>query len=568
VKGESLEMSMKHFFNRRENIVTESLDGHLLTSRPGMLARLDSYPDTKVILRADWDKSKVAVISGGGAGHEPSHAGFVGRGMLTAAVSGEIFASPSVDAVLTGIRAVTGPNGCLLVVKNYTGDRLNFGLAAERARAEGFKVEMVIVADDIALPDLPQPRGVAGTLFIHKIAGFLAERGDSVEDIVASAAAAAGEIVSLGVSLSTCSIPGQVQEQRLGADEGELGLGIHGEPGVERFELQEAGKIVGIMAERLAAALPGAGDYALLINNLGAVPPLEMGLIAHDVLASSLADRVKLVMGPSPMMTALNMNGFSLSLIRLDAERETALAHPVDLRAWTPPVPRHGLNVLPAPEAPIRNSIAVASHDPLTEELVTGICQHLISLEKELNHLDARAGDGDTGSTVAAGAQGVLAKVKSLPLADTAETLAAIGRILASSMGGSSGVLLSIFFTAAAKEMMETGTLPAALLAGLDRMTFYGGARPGDRTMVDALDPALRALAARGLSDAARSARAGANATMEMTKANAGRASYVGARDLAGVADPGAVATAAAFETAAKLIDGRVAEGKALFGAD
>ena len=174
---------MKHFFNRRENIVTEALDGLLLTSRPGMLARLDSYPDIKVILRADWDKSKVAVISGGGAGHEPSHAGFVGRGMLTAAVSGEIFASPSVDAVLTAIRAVTGPKGCLLIVKNYTGDRLNFGLAAEKARAEGFKVEMVIVADDIALPDLAQPRGVAGTLFIHKIAGFLAERGDSLEDV-------------------------------------------------------------------------------------------------------------------------------------------------------------------------------------------------------------------------------------------------------------------------------------------------------------------------------------------------------------------------------------------------
>ena len=126
---------MKHFFNRKENIVTEALDGLLLTSRPGLLARLDSYPDIKVIVRSDWDRSKVAVISGGGAGHEPAHAGFVGRGMLTAAVSGEIFASPSVDAVLTAIRAVTGPAGCLLVVKNYTGDRLNFGLAAERARA-------------------------------------------------------------------------------------------------------------------------------------------------------------------------------------------------------------------------------------------------------------------------------------------------------------------------------------------------------------------------------------------------------------------------------------------------
>ncbi len=559
---------MKHFFNRRENIVTEALDGLLLTRRPGMLARLDSYPDIKVILRADWDKSKVAVISGGGAGHEPSHAGFVGRGMLTAAVSGEIFASPSVDAVLTAIRAVTGPKGCLLIVKNYTGDRLNFGLAAERARAEGFKVEMVIVADDIALPDLAQPRGVAGTLFVHKIAGFLAERGDSLEDVAAAAASAAGEIVSLGVSLSTCSIPGQQQEQRLGADEGELGLGIHGEPGVERIALQESGKIVAIMAERLAASLPGTGDYALLINNLGAVPPLEMCLIAHDVLASSLADRVKLVIGPSPMMTALNMNGFSLSLIRLDAERETALASPVDPHAWLPPVLRHGLEILPAPKVPVGEAIAAASRDPLAEKLVTAVCQHLISLETELNRLDARTGDGDTGSTVAAGARGVLGKIKSLPLADNAGTFAAIGGILATSMGGSSGVLLSIFFTAAAKAMTEKNNLPAALLEGLDRMTFYGGARPGDRTMVDALDPALRALAASGPSHAARAAAAGANATMAMTKANAGRASYVGAGHLAGVADPGAIAVAAAFETAAKVIDGKVARGETSFVAD
>ena len=129
---------MKHFFNRRETIVTEALDGLLRTIGSGDLARLDGYPEIKVILRADWDKTKVSVVSGGGAGHEPSHAGFVGKGMLTAAVSGEIFASPSVEAVLAAIRAVTGPAGCLLIVKNYTGDRLNFGLAAEKARAEGF----------------------------------------------------------------------------------------------------------------------------------------------------------------------------------------------------------------------------------------------------------------------------------------------------------------------------------------------------------------------------------------------------------------------------------------------
>jgi len=145
---------MKRFLNARETIVTEAIDG-LLSSSGGKLARLDGYPHIKVVVRRNWDKRKVAVVSGGGAGHEPAHAGFVGAGMLAGAISGEIFASPSVDAVLACILAVTGEPGCLLVVKNYTGDRLNFGLAAEKAKRLGYRVEMVIVSDDVALPGTP-----------------------------------------------------------------------------------------------------------------------------------------------------------------------------------------------------------------------------------------------------------------------------------------------------------------------------------------------------------------------------------------------------------------------------
>ncbi|KKZ85808.1 dihydroxyacetone kinase [Rhizobium phaseoli] len=542
---------MKHFFNRKETIVTEALDGLLLTSSRGRLARLDSFPDIKVILRADWDKSKVAIISGGGAGHEPSHAGFVGTGMLTAAVSGEIFASPSVDAVLTAIRAVTGPKGALLIVKNYTGDRLNFGLAAEKARAEGFDVEMVIVADDIALPGISQPRGVAGTLFVHKIAGYYAERGEDLKTVAAQARSAAGDIVSLGMSLSTCSVPGQTHEDRLGADEGELGLGIHGEPGVERIALQPVAEIVATMSARLSATLGDVGDHALLINNLGAVPPLEMAVIANAVLAAPLGRRVRLIIGPAPLMTALNMNGFSLSLIPLDAEREAALAAAVEPHAWMPAVERHDIEIIAAPRTAV--SKAASGQNPGNRRLITALCEHLISLEGELNRLDARVGDGDTGSTVATGARSLLARLDTLPLDRPAETVAAIGDILGTSMGGSSGVLLSIFFTAAAKAMADKPDIPAALLAGLDRMTFYGGAEVGDRTMVDALSPALHALASGGIAAAARAAASGAESTKTMTRARAGRSSYVGERDLADVADPGAVAVAAAFAVAASL---------------
>ncbi|MBB3457406.1 dihydroxyacetone kinase [Rhizobium sp. BK313] len=544
---------MKHFFNRRETIVTEALDGLLLTSSAGRLARLDTFPEIKVILRADWDKSKVAIISGGGAGHEPSHAGFVGKGMLTAAVSGEIFASPSVDAVLTAIRAVTGPKGALLVVKNYTGDRLNFGLAAEKARAEGFDVEMVIVADDIAIPGINQPRGVAGTLFVHKIAGYHAEAGADLDKVAAEAATAAHDIVSLGMSLSTCSVPGQAHEDRLGPDEGELGLGIHGEPGVERIMLQPVADLVATMTNRLAAKIDEEEDYALLINNLGAVPPLEMGVIAHAVLSSPLSDRVRLIIGPGPMMTALNMNGFSLSLIRLDVTREVALKAAVQPHAWPPATERHEIAIVPAPRVSARQASTPASDDSRNRRLLTALCEHLVTLEAELNRLDGRVGDGDTGSTVATGARSILARIDMLPLKDPAATMASVGEILSTSMGGSSGVLLSIFFTAASKAMADKADLAVALLAGLDRMTFYGGAGVGDRTMVDALAPALSALVSGDVVAAAKAAAAGAESTKAMRTAKAGRASYVGERDLEGVPDPGAVAVAHVFGVAASL---------------
>lgn len=542
---------MKHFFNRKDTIVTEALDGFLTTAGSGALARLDGYPEIKVVLRADWDKTKVAVVSGGGAGHEPSHAGFVGAGMLTAAVSGEIFASPSVEAVLAAIRATTGPAGCLLIVKNYTGDRLNFGLAAEKARAEGLAVEMVIVADDIALPDIAQPRGVAGTLFVHKIAGHLSESGHDLASVAAAARAAAKDIVSLGISLSSCSIPGQAHEERFGANDGELGLGIHGEPGVERIALEAASKLVAIMAERLAARLDPHSRYALLINNLGSVPPLEMALIANAVLSSSLAKAVALTIGPGHLMTALNMNGFSLSLIRLDAEREKTLLVPVGPNAWLPAKPVRAPIVVAMAKPASGTATKPTSRDAAAERLIKAVCQKLISLEEPLNALDAKAGDGDTGSTVATGARSILERIDTLPLADRAAAAAAIGDTLGTSMGGSSGVLLSIFFTAASQSLGAGAPLTKALLAGLDRMTFYGGAKVDDRTMVDALEPALKALDASGLEAAAKAARQGAEATAAMQKAKAGRSAYIG-RQLDS-ADPGAFAVAEVFAAVAAL---------------
>ena len=277
---------MKQFMNAKDTLVTEAIDGLLRTSG-GKLARLDGYPHIRVVIRTDWDRARVALVSGGGSGHEPSHAGFVGQGMLTAAVCGDVFASPSVDAVLAGILAVTGKAGCLLIVKNYTGDRLNFGLAAERARAFGLKVSMVIVDDDVALPDLPQARGVAGTLFVHKIAGALAEAGADLDTVTTAAQATIKGAISIGMSLDTCTVPGSPKEDRIPAGHAELGLGIHGEAGIEQVGFTGARSAMQMVAEKL---LPhtSAGDHVALLNNLGSTTPLEMSVLAEELARSPL----------------------------------------------------------------------------------------------------------------------------------------------------------------------------------------------------------------------------------------------------------------------------------------
>ena len=191
------------FFNQRASLVNDVIEGTIIASPWNNLARLESDPAIRVVVRRDLNKNNVAVISGGGAGHEPAHVGFIGKGMLTAAVCGDLFASPSVDAVLTAIQAVTGEAGCLLIVKNYTGDRLNFGLAAEKARRLGYNVEMLIVGDDISLPDNKQPRGIAGTLFVHKVAGYFAERGYNLATVLREAQYAASHTASSGVLASS-----------------------------------------------------------------------------------------------------------------------------------------------------------------------------------------------------------------------------------------------------------------------------------------------------------------------------------------------------------------------------
>lgn len=536
---------MAQFINDKEATVTEAIDGLIMTSG-GALARLDGYPHIRVVLRADWDKSKVALVSGGGSGHEPAHAGFVGQGMLTAAVCGDVFASPSVDAVLAGILAVTGPAGCLLIVKNYTGDRLNFGLAAERARAFGLKVSMVIVDDDIALPDLPKPRGVAGTLFVHKMAGAMAERGATLDEITKLAERVIAGTSSIGMSLDTCTVPGSPKEHRIGAGKAELGLGIHGEAGVQQIDYHNAEQAMAAVTAKLAPVM-GNTPHVALLNNLGGASELEMAILANELVKSGIGKHLKLIVGPAAMMTSLDMRGFSVSVYPLGAEDEALLTAPCAPSAWPGCKAIKPVRTVELPDG-LRPIQPIPSEHRPTADFLTRCCRILIAAEADLNALDAKSGDGDTGSTLAGAAKALVGALDRLPLADHTQLFRAIGQELTQTMGGSSGVLLAIFFTAAGDAASSGLSMVAALKEGLDRMQRIGGAQLGDRTMVDALKPALDALGAKGLSAAAVSARAGATLTANIVHAKAGRASYINAEQLQGHVDPGAEAVARLFE--------------------
>ncbi len=437
--------------------------------------------------------------------------------------------------MLAGILAVTGDAGCLLIVKNYTGDRLNFGLAAERAKAMGKRVEMVVVGDDIALPDLPQPRGVAGTLFVHKIAGHLAARGETLDVVAAAAREVASAVRSYGVALDNCTVPGNSKDDRVPAGKAELGLGIHGEPGVQTIDFTDARSVCRQLMAKLGETVIGGEAQIMLLNNLGGATALEMQIVLNALLESSLGEQVTVVVGPAALMTSLDMHGFSVSLLPARAEWINALHAPVGASAWPGCFPVGPVDIQPMPAGWRASAVHEVSHDEFLRRLLSASCAAFMSMQDDLNALDAKTGDGDTGTTLATAADSLSRSIDKLPLADTTALLRAISDQISISMGGSSGVLLAILFSAAS-DAMRTGSSPAAAIReGVTRMMIYGGAELGDRTMVDALVPALDTLLHSGdVQQAAVAARQGADATRLMTRARSGRSVYCARIGLAG----------------------------------
>ena len=549
---------VKKLINAAADVVGEALDG--LTLINAGIARLSG---STTAVRSDVEAvraaGRVALLSGGGAGHEPAHAGYVGSGMLTGAVAGEVFTSPSVDAVLDAIRAVASPGGVLLIVKNYTGDRLNFGLAAELARAEGVDVATVVVADDVALAAEAGAgrRGLAGTVLVHKVAGAAAEAGKPLAEVSRLAQRVADTVGTMGLALTPCTVPAAGRPGfLLEADEIEWGLGIHGEPGVERAKLQPVRDVVDRLVTAIVAdrGVTAGQRVALLVNGLGATPPMELSIVA-GAAARTLRDRGITVarLWAGNFLTALDMAGCSLSVLPVDDELLSLVDAPTSAPAWHATVSTTEPATIAAPVAAEPEPGTLPADDPVRRALET-VAEALISVRDELTELDREVGDGDLGISLARGSAAVLAECPAYPGdAGPAAVLRATSGTLRRSMGGTSGPLYAIMLLRAAAALPDASpqSWAAAFRAGVDGVRETGGAEVGDRTMVDALAPAADAFqqsldAGAGWPDAlaaaADAAAAGAAATAGF-RARLGRSSYLGDRVL-GFPDPGAQAVA------------------------
>lgn len=326
---------MKKLINSVETVEDEMIQG-LIKAYPQYLKKVDGY---NVVVRAKKKEGKVALISGGGSGHEPAHAGYVGEGMLDAAVAGAVYTSPASDAILEGIKAIATDEGVLMVIKNYTGDVMNFEMAAEMAEMEGIKVKQVVVNDDVAVKDSLYTvgrRGVAGTVFVHKIAGAMAETGASLDEVQAVAQKVIDNVRTMGAATLPSTIPASGKPGfELAEDEMEVGIGIHGEPGTHREKMMTANEITDHLLDKILADIDYSGsEVAVMVNGSGSTPLMELYIINNrvaDVLAEKGIKVVQTFVGE--YMTSIDMAGFSISVLKLDDQLKELLAAKADTPA-------------------------------------------------------------------------------------------------------------------------------------------------------------------------------------------------------------------------------------------
>ncbi len=315
---------MKKIINKPEMAVPEMLQG-MMKAHPGII---DVLPGTQAVVRCDAPvKGKVALLTGGGSGHEPAHGGFVGKGLLDAALAGAVFCSPPLDDGIAALERINGGEGALFIIKNYTGDILLFDMLEEEASDRGIKVKKVLVKDDVAVDKREGTtgrRGVAGTVFVHKIAGAKAASGAKLDDVYRTAVKVTENMRTMGMATSPCLVPGRDKTNfELGEGEMEIGIGIHGEPGVRREKLATAASITSELLDRIVADLPykSGDEVAVMVNGMGATPLMELYIIFNEAEKYLAARGIKIVRSyVGEYMTSLEMGGFSITLLKLDSE--------------------------------------------------------------------------------------------------------------------------------------------------------------------------------------------------------------------------------------------------------
>jgi len=577
---------MKKLINKPENVVNEMCNGIVL-AHPD----LDLNSKYRVIRKKVINKEKVSLISGGGSGHEPAHAGFIGNGMLDAAVCGDVFASPSQIQVYQAICETRSEKGTLLIIKNYSGDMMNFTNAAHMASEDGIQVEYVRVDDDIAVQDslyTVGQRGVAGTIFVHKLAGAAAEQGKSLAEVKKVAEKTVANVRSIGFALTSCTVPAKGSPTFvLGEDEIEYGVGIHGEPGIIRESVLEAQELAARMVLSICNDLElkneNRGDVALLVNGFGATPLMELYLLNYEVTKELAARNIQVHRTfVGNYMTSIDMAGASISILKLDDEMKELLDEPCDTPALkisgpvlnTPFIDYYKDNGIQGDisykvETPAENAV-IDEHITLgnMQYIVDVMSESIIKNEVPFCELDSFAGDGDFGMSVAKGFKHLKNDWKSItgiPDLDISGFLNACSLVIMENCGGASGPIWGSAFRACSKSVAGKDTLSTADFAEMlqaavkgiqntGERSFGKGAVVGDKTLIDALVPCADAWKASAkesesylacFEKGAAAAIAGAKKT-EGIVARMGRAGTVGERSL-GYPDAGAHALGVIF---------------------
>ena len=575
---------MKKIINDPQTVVAEMCRG-IVAAHPDLC--FDQKH--KIISKRKLNPDKVTLISGGGSGHEPAHAGYIGDGMLDAAVCGDIFASPSQIQVYQAIRETTGNGGCLLIVKNYSGDILNFTNALYLAEEDGLSVDYVKVDDDIAVQDslyTVGQRGVAGTILVHKAAGAAAASGMDLKGVKAAAELAIANVRSIGFALSSCTVPVKgTPTFKLGDAEIEYGIGIHGEPGIRREPSASADEL----AERMTAALAKelkliTGDeLTLVVNGFGGTPLMELYLF-HNAVSGALASRgirtYRTFVGN--FMTSIDMQGASLSFMKMTPQLKALIDYPSDTPALkvSGPVdyiPYINIDTLSGEDnlscdfGNVDESGAIIKNNCLSLKNVMYITfimsESIINNEVPFCELDSHAGDGDFGTSIAKGFRQLRCEWQAIER--TEDTiggfLGACALVIMEHCGGASGPIWGAAFRAAGKSAgsktslttVDFAELMQAAVLGVQRIgerAFGRGAVIGDKTLIDALipctdvwmqcaktDEAIKSIFRKG----AQAAADGAKKTEELV-ARMGRSGTVGERSL-GYPDAGAHALGVIF---------------------